>query len=145
MWPQANVNTVDGILGFFSVPLQLWQSFCHAVRGPRDALRVIATMPPEMVNEATMTCRMESGRGLVGLVYRAARRQVHLATGGRGHSERPNPWASTTSLPSSSARDGANLAPSGGGPLERKMKFSQVADQGDESEFPIMPEAQKAK
>lgn len=79
----------------------------------------------------------------LGLVYRACHQLIHLAGGGNlGTWEDPNPWAEPSS--SSTARESTSLGTPTASTTKRKMKLSQVADQGDESEFTIMPEANKA-
>eukprot|EP00435_Cladocopium_sp_Y103_P066357 s1151_g28.t1 len=133
-------------------PEQVWDAFCGAVGDCQD-LRVLSSLPASMVAEATTVSRLEDGRRFtpveaiqVGLVYRASHLLVHLAAGGNmGTWADPNPWTTPSSMQSSGARDPSSPGASGATGVERKMKLSQVADQGDESEFPILPESQKAE
>eukprot|EP00435_Cladocopium_sp_Y103_P039809 s2729_g10.t1 len=152
MWPPAATSTIGAVLAFYGLPGPLWDAFCAAVGDAGEDLRVLASMPAMMLSEAVTAARMASGRRLtpveaiqLGMVYRACHLLVHLATGGsQGTWQDPDPWGSTSSPASTSARDGATSMGSSGASQERKMKLSQVADQGDESEFPIMPESAKA-
>ena len=149
MWPAATVNDVDGVLAYYGVSAQVWGAFCHAVGDPHNDLRLVANLPSTMVAEAVAQCRMESGRRYtpieaiqVGMVFRACNYLTHLAMGAPANTwVDPNPWATT--LPSTGA---TGTTPSSTPPTspERKMKLSQVADQGDESEFMVLPETKKA-
>eukprot|EP00435_Cladocopium_sp_Y103_P062533 s1398_g24.t1 len=151
MWPPAATSTVDGVLQFYGIPSPVWEAFCGAVGDCTD-LRVIASLPASMVAEATTVCRLVDDRRFtpveaiqVGLVYRASHLLVHLAAGGNmGTWADPNPWTTPSSMRSSGAREPSSPGATGTPGAERKMKLSQVADQGDESEFPILPESQKA-
>ena len=153
MWPPASTTTIAGVLEFFSVPGPLWQAFCGAAGDPGDDLRLMASLPAPMVAEAVTACTLQTGDGgrrisaveaiQLGLVYRACHQLIHLAGGGNlGTWEDPNPWAESPT--SSMAREPTTLGTSTAPTTERKMKLSQVADQGDESEFTIMPESNKA-
>ena len=104
------------------------------------------------ISVSGLPCRLESGRRLtaveaiqLGLVFRASHLLVHLCMGGSMATwTDPNPWGAPTPGTSTTARE-SPLSSSGASPnQERKMKLSQVADQGDESEFTVMPEAAKA-
>eukprot|EP00435_Cladocopium_sp_Y103_P025722 s2922_g6.t1 len=142
----------DAVLAFYGLPGPLWDAFCAAVGDPGEDLRVLASMPAMMLSEAVTAARMASGRRLtpveaiqLGMVYRACHLLVHLATGGsQGTWQDPDPWGNATSPTSTSARDLTTSMGSSGASQERKMKLSQVADQGDESEFPIIRESAKA-
>ena len=152
MWPPANTATIDGVLAYFALPAWLWEAFCTAMGDPGADLRLLAAMLAEMISEGVAAVRAEGGRRLtpveaiqLGLVYRAAHRLVHLGTGGSlSNWVDPNPWEPTTSLQTSMARMGATSTTPSSTTQERKMKLSQVADQGDDSEFPVLPEANKA-
>ena len=149
MWPPASVTDIDGVLAFYGVSPAVWGSFCHAVGDPRNDMRLLASLPSTMVAEAVSHCRLESGRRLspveaiqVGLIYRACSLLVHLSMGAPMNTwVDPNPWA--TSSGSTGATGATSPAPSTT-TGDRKMKLSQVADQGDESEFTILPETKKA-
>eukprot|EP00435_Cladocopium_sp_Y103_P074084 s120_g46.t1 len=128
-------------------------AFCSAVGDPGEDLRVLAAMPSAMLGEAVTAVRMSSGRRLtpveaiqLGMVYRACHLLVHLSAGGSQATWRdPDPWNAPTSSQSTMGSGGTtSLGSAGASSQERKMKLSQVADQGDESEFMIMPESQKA-
>ena len=152
MWPPPATALLGDVLAFYSVPAAVWEAFCGAVGDPGQDLRVLASMPPQMLAEGVMAARTTGGRRLtpveaiqVGMTYRACHRLVHLMAGGSQATWRdPDPW--TTPSSSSSTAPGETTTPgSTGATPERKMKLSQVADQGDESEFLVLPEASKAK
>ena len=127
-------------------PVCFCEPFDRAVGGPGDDMRVLASMPAPMLVEGIMAARTTGGRRLtaveaiqVGMKYRACHRLVHLMAGGSQSTWKdPGPWAATSS-------EGTTSQGSPGSTPERKMKLSQVADQGDESEFVVLPEASKAK
>ena len=152
MWPPSTVTDIDGVLGFYSVPPPLWVAFCAAAGDPGQDLRLLASLPPYVVEQSLLAARLTSGRRLtpmeathVGMVYRASHRLVYLAAGGQeGGWLDPDPWSSSgamgpTSLGAPVGQGGMLTSP------ERKMKLSQVADQGDESEFLVEAEANKGR
>ena len=155
MWPAATVATVDGVLQHFAVPQACWDAFCQSVGDPGNDIRVVASLPPQLVADALLACRLPSGRRVtaveatqVGMVFRACHRAVFLMAGGEpvGWTD-PDPWALTTSGTSSTAGlpGGGGIGPTPIASPERKMKLSQVADQGDESEFIVEAGANKGK
>ena len=79
MWPPATASTVEAVLAFFSLPSQVWDAFCGAVGDPGSDMRVLASMPVQMLAEGVMAARLASGRRLtpveairVGMIFRAA-------------------------------------------------------------------------
>ena len=144
MWPPATVSSVEAVLAFYSLPVPVWDAFCGAVGDPGADMRVLASMPAQMLSKGILAARLSSGRRLtpmeaiqVGMIYRACHRLVHLSAGGSLATWKdPDPWA--TSQPSSSAREDSTSTGNQGLTSERKMKLS-------ESEFMVMPESSKAK
>ena len=140
MWPPPNVTDLPGIIAHFGVRDPVWQSFCAAVGDCGPDIRPLANLPPTLVTQSITAARLEGGRRLtpleaiqVGMIYRACHRQVHLSKGLPLEIwVDPDPW--TTSLPSSSTSTGPGTSPSTTS-MERKLKFAQVIDQSDESEF----------
>eukprot|EP00435_Cladocopium_sp_Y103_P059823 s1426_g21.t1 len=152
MWPPAATQSIAGVLQFYAVPAPVWESFVEAVGDPGDDLRLLAAMPASMLGETVAACRVQGGRRItameaiqVGLVYRASHRLVHLSMGGSSATwVDPDPFG-TTSQPSTFTRDSALTSSGTSSSQERRMKLSQVADQGDESEFVVMSESAKAQ
>ena len=145
LWPAATVADLDGLLRFYAVPAEVWQAFATAAGDPPD-LRPLACLPAPAVVEATTSATTSTGRRLtmveaiqVGLVYRAAHRFLHLAAGGEMDSWRdPDPWGANPAgvAATSSRATGAPTANLG----EKKVKFSNVLEQGDDTEF-VLDEA----
>lgn len=150
MWPPPNVTDLPGIIAHFGVRDPVWQSFCAAVGDCGPDIRPLANLPPTLVTQSITAARLEGGRRLtpleaiqVGMIYRACHRQVHLSKGLPLEIwVDPDPW--TTSLPSSSTSTGPGTSPSTTS-MERKLKFAQVIDQSDESEFLVEMESNKSK
>ena len=150
MWPAAHVTDLPGIIAHFGVRDAVWQSFCAAVGDCGPDIRPLANLPPTLVTQSITAARLEGGRRLtpleaiqVGMIYRACHRQVHLSKALPLEIwVDPDPW--TTSLPSSSTPTGSGTSPSTTS-MERKLKFAQVIDQSDESEFLVEMESNKSK
>ena len=148
MWPSSSVTDLDGVLRFYAVTGPLWAAFVAAAGDPGSDVRLLAALPPEIVSQSCSAATMGDGRRLspveaihVGLVFRACHRLVHLQSGaGLDTWKDPNPW-DTTSLPSSS--ETSPSLTSTGALGERKLKFSQVVEQGDDTEFFCEPEGAK--
>ena len=106
-------------------------------------------MPSTIVGDALQSIRSSTGRRItaieaiqLGLVFRACHRLNHLAMGLAAEVWRdPDPWAEP--LTPTTTSGGATTYTSSSTP-ERKMKFASVLEQGDESEFVIEAEANKA-
>ena len=150
MWPGAHVHDVAGILAHFGVQDAVWQAFCGAVGDPGQDLRPLANMPPFLVAQSITAVRMENGRRLtaleaiqLGMIYRACHRRVHLSKGlSLEIWEDPDPWAtSSTSATTTTGLGGPTSTTTSG----RKLKFAQVIDQSDESEFLVEMETNKSK
>lgn len=149
LWPAPSVADLDGLLRFYAVPSEVWLAFAAAAGDPPD-LRPLACLPAAAVVEATTSSTTSTGRRLtmveaiqVGLVYRAAHRYLHLAAGGSTDTWRdPDPWGAnpasgTTTSTRSSGTSSVSLA-------EKKVKFSSVLDQGDDTEFVLDETLNKA-
>ena len=149
LWPSPSVADLDGLLRFYAVPSEVWSAFAAAAGDPPD-LRPLACLPAAAVVEATTSSTTSTGRRLtmveaiqVGLVYRAAHRYLHLAAGGSTDTWRdPDPWgANPASGPTTSTRSSGTSSVS---VAEKKVKFSSVLDQGDDTEFVLDETLNKA-
>ena len=151
MWPSTQLATLTEVLAFYQVPEDVWQAFIRASGDPGDDLKLLAALPKRMVAINAEAARIGTEpfttiqASQVGLVYRCAKRMLHLAAGGSVDNwVDPHPWETTAPpvglLPSALATS----TTSGGGGEVRKMKFVNVLDQSDESEFFVLDEATKA-
>ena len=148
LWPTNVTVDVDGLLRFYSVAPEVWQAFALAAGDPPD-LRPLAFLPPSAVVSATTAATTSTGRRLtmveaiqVGLVYRAAHRCVHLASGGTTDTWKdPDPWGA---LPTSSTTSGSTGSSTTGSSGEKKVKFSNILEQGDDTEFMLDEKLEKA-
>ena len=150
MWPPSTCTSTSSVLRFFAVNDNLWDAFCGAIGDPGEDLRLIAALPPEVIAESLAATRLPNGRRLtpveaiqVGMVYRACHRLIHLQGGGGLDLWRdPNPWNDTATTSTTPTTPGPLSTTSSG---ERKLKFSQVLDQGDDTEFVCDSENAKAE
>ena len=150
-WPLelAPFSSLRACRAFYGVEDPVWDAFIRAAGDPGDDYRLLAALPPAALAATTEAATMVSGEHLtvvqaaqVGLVYRLARRKLHVEA---GLDIRlwvdPDPWADapTATPPIMEPTDTSKAL------VERKMKFSAVLDQGDESEFVISSEEQKQR
>ena len=148
LWPldlQA-FSSLRACRAFFQVSDEVWQSFVQAAGDPGDDYRLLAAIPPRIMAATTEQAQLPSGDGLsviqatqLGLVYRLARRKQHHDAGlDLALWEDPDPWQTPTVSPPTIGPTTTGTTSS-----ERRMKFTAVLDQGDESEFVVATEAQK--
>ena len=150
MWPGIHVHDVAGIIAHFGVADAVWQAFCGAVGDPGQDVRPLANMPPFLVAQSITAVRLETGRRLtaleaiqLGMIYRACHRRVHLSKGlSLEVWEDPDPWTTSSTSTTTTAGLGSPTSLTNSG---RKLKFAQVIDQSDESEFLVEMETNKAK
>ena len=148
MWPAASLTSLDAIRNFYNVTPEVWQAFVDSAGDPADDLKSMASLPPALLATCVTAARLPSGSPLttvqasqVGLVFRAARRNLFVQSGGDPKQWiDPNPWETTssTSPPTSPTATSSHT-------MERKMKFVNVLDQSDESEFNIIDDRIHAK
>ena len=148
MWPSSSATSLSAIRTFYNVAPEVWQAFVDSAGDPADDLKAMASLPPALLATCVTAARLPSGAALttvqasqVGLVFRAARRNLFLQAGGDPIQWMdPNPWE-TTPLTSPSTSPTA----SGSHSVERKMKFVNVLDQADESEFNVIDDKAHAR
>ena len=147
MWPPSTVNTVSALLAYFQVSSDCWQAFVSAAGDPGEDVRPLSQLPPSVIIQSISAALKGDGSRLttmeasqLGLVFRASRRVVYLQAGGTpsdfqdvGLWEETGGAASRPTVTTSST------------PGDRKLKFSQVLDQQDDTEFYAEPEAEKAR
>ena len=126
----------------------VWTAFVQSAGDPGDDYRLLGALPPSAMAAAVEGATLPNGEQLtviqaaqLGLVYRLARRRIHVDAGlDLQLWVDPDPWKdqagevpTTPNVPKAVTM----------GVPERKMKYSAVLDQGDESEFTIPSETQK--
>ena len=148
-WPLelAPFSSLRACRAFYGVEDSVWDAFIRVAGDPGDDYRLLAALPPAALAATTEAATMVSGKYLtvvqaaqVGLVYRLARRKLHVEAG-LDIRLWVDPWADapTATPPTMEPTDTSKAV------VERKMKFSAVLDQGGESEFVISSEEQKQR
>ena len=141
MWPSPSSTSLLQIRNFYNIPDPVWTAFTEAAGDPGDDLKAMGALPPSLVATCLTSARLADGERLttiqasqVGLVFRAARRNLHVQAGGDVAAwTDPNPWEPTS--PSSPMASSPSSSPAS---IERKMKYVNILDQSDESEFTIV-------
>ena len=113
-------------------------------------MKLLAALPPEVVAASLSRARLPDGEFLtaihashVGLVYRLARRILHVRGGGDWDQwTDPSPWPENSPSTSSPTTATTTAATTG---TERKLKMTQILDQGDDGDFIVEHEGMKAK
>ena len=152
MFPAQSVAMRWGGLGdiktYYQLPQEVWNAFVEMAGDPGDDLKLLAALPPEVVAASLSRAKLGDGEYLtavhashVGLVYRLARRILHVKGGGDW-----DQWVDTSPWPDTSTTP---LAPTPmtttASPTERKLKMTQILDQGDDGDFVVEHEGMKAK
>ena len=141
MWPSSSGTSLLEIRNFYNIPEPVWAAFTEAAEDPGDDLKAMGALPPALVATCLTSARLADGDRLttiqasqVGLVFRAARRNLHVQSGGDVAAwTDPNPWEPTS--PTSPLATSPSSSPAS---IERKMKYVNILDQSDESEFTIV-------
>ena len=147
-WPGdlSSYGSLSACRTFFGVADETWTAFTQAAGDPGEDVRLLAALPPLVVAACAESATPPSGVNLspvqaaqCGLVYRLARRKVHNDNGlDLALWLDPDPWGDTaTSTPMATQPTTAASSP------DRKMKYSQILDQSDDTEFIIAGEHQK--
>lgn len=146
LWPDSSASTPSQLVAFYGVEAEVWSAFLQSAGDPGNDLRPLASLPVSTFTDCVTEAVKSDGRRLsvmeasqLGLVYRAAKRWLHVQAGLPTSSwvDR-NPWEETQSV---EATKEPMAATSGG---ERKLKYSQLIDQQDEGEFICHGEDMKA-
>ena len=147
-WPQdlQPYSSLQACRRYWEVEDLVWEAFIRAIGDPGDNSALLANLPPSTVAQAVESAELEDGTKVtviqatqLGLVYRLARRKLHLDNGlDLNLWVDPDPWQeSSASFPPSPPTSQSHPQP------DRKMKFSAVLDQSDETEFAVATEQQK--
>ena len=155
MWPspRAALRTTQELVDHYGLAATVWEGIQQAIGAIGADIRPLASIPPAVLAAAVEEARTAEGSTLtimeasqVGLVYRAARRELYLRDGGD-----PALWTAWSSSDTARRQDqqgattGLREAPTAGAPGEKKMKYTNILDQTDESEFTLVEEATRAK
>ena len=145
------MHTLTDVKAFYNLDGEAWAAFVSRAGDPGEDPRLLASLPPGAVAAACEVAALSDGRPLsaiqaahVGLVYRLCRRILHLREGGNWDAwEDTDPWQAQPSA--SPPRDARATSSATSTTPERKLKLSNVIDQGDDSEFMVMPESMRAR
>ena len=140
----AGVQTIPDLLVLLHVTDPVWGSFIHQAGDPGNHIRLVAALPKPVIVQAAVQASLPDGTALsavqaaqVGLVWRTARKVVHLWAGlAEDEFVDSDPWepggqvdgAVTTVAPGTSEPAAPPLK-------EQVLKMSALVDQTDESEL----------
>lgn len=131
----------------YGLPDALWQAFVAIAGDPGDDPRLLAVLPSHVVSAALERAVLQDGSPLsavqashVGLIYNLAKRVQH--TKGEGYW---NSWRESSPCgPQTMANQAVAKAAPSPSSSERKMKMTQILDQGDDGEFVVQGEDARA-
>ncbi|CAE7036982.1 unnamed protein product [Symbiodinium sp. CCMP2592] len=148
MYPSASeasaLHTLADLVRWYNVDPAVWAAFVGQVGDPTDDYRLLAVLPPQVMEAALGNAQKATGEYLtvmqatqVGQVYKLARRKAWVAAGKMWDDwVEVQLWSSTPGPPTTtSATTGSPSTTSTVG--ERKIKMNGVLDQGDDSEFTL--------
>ena len=157
LFPSAAAATamtdLNAVINHYNVAPEIWTAFTDKCGDPGNDLRMLGALPPQVIVAACQAAQLPSTRPLtaiqasqIGLVYRLARRILHLQAGGAWEEWVDiDPWnvpvsaatgrttASTTTSTSMEKKE-----------KERKLKMAQILDQGDDTEFVVESESSRS-
>ena len=140
------MTTISQLRAHYNLGDDLWTAFTSVAGDPGEDARLLAALPGNVISAALERARLLDGNPLsavqashVGLIYNLARRIQHTRGGGDWDS-----WRETSPF-GQQVQDNqiGTMAPAPTG-LERKMKMTQVLDQGDDGEFIVQGEDARA-
>ena len=142
------MHSLTDLRAYYTMDDTVWQAFVDCVGDPGEDIRLLAVLPPAVLTASLERAVLPDGARLtaiqaahVGLVYNLARRILHVRDGGQW--ER---WTEGSLFGDPEVRQqGAQVPPAPSTATERKLKNSQVLDQGDDGEFMVEGEDTRAK
>ena len=145
------MDSVDALVNHYGVDAAVWRAFINRCGDPGQDIRMIGALPPQVIAAACAAAEVAPGQSLtaiqasqIGLVYRLARRILHTRSGGSWEEwEDVDPWAQPSSSRGTSVTSSV-APPAPPSTKERKLKMSQVLDQGEDTEFTVEPESMRA-
>ena len=147
----AHLHGIEDLLQYLQVPDPVWAAFWAQAGDPRSNIRVLAALPRQVLIQSCYHATFQDGSNFsatqashVGLMWRTARRLVHLWAGEPAESFKDiDPWETADGAgrpegQASSNNGGGSSQPQGkpgGGLKENVLKMSSLLDQADESEL----------
>ena len=129
----------------YALPEEVWTSFIQQIGDPGNDLKLLGSLPAPVIGAALERARLHDGTALtavqashVGLVYSLTRRILHTAAGGDW-----DRWTETS--PFGNSRPPPEPAPQVQAAPDRKLKMTNVLDQGDDGDFNVEGEDMKAR
>ena len=141
------MTSLQDLKEYYTMDEVVWASFTECVGDPGDDLRLLAVLPTPVLTASLERAVLPDGNRLtaiqaahVGLIYNLARRILHVRDGGQWEK-----WTEGSLFGDPEIRQQATQPPPPSGSAERKLKNSQVLDQGDDGEFMVEGEDARAK
>ena len=137
------MGTIQDLRDYYELPPELWRAFIAIAGDPKDDMRLLAVLPPQVVSAALERALLDDGTALsavqashVGLVYNLAKRIQHTKGGGNWES-----WSELSPFGGTPEDNQAvTKATTSSASTERRMKMTQILDQGDDGDFPVLGE-----
>ena len=145
------MTSVDELVQHYGIEIAVWRAFISRCGDPGQDMRMIGALPPQVISAACAAAEVAPGQSMtaiqasqIGLVYRLARSILHTRARGSWEDwEDVDPWALPSPSPRGTSATGS-MAPPSTPTKERKLKMTQVLDQGDDTEFTVEPESMRA-
>eukprot|EP00435_Cladocopium_sp_Y103_P030830 s1995_g7.t1 len=150
MFPTAAVGLqmrrLTDVKTHYALPTAVWNSFVAQAGDPGEDLKLLCALPSTVVSVALAQARLPDGSPLsavqasqVGLVYSLTRRILHAQAGGDWDAwKEAAPFGDATPVTPS---EPAPQVPA----TDRKLKMTNILDQGDDGDFTVEGEEAKAK
>ena len=146
MYPSQSVgmglHTLTSVRRHYNLADEVWQSFVDQAADPQDDLKLLGSLPASVVAAALAQARLHHSAPLTavqaahaGLVFSLTRRILHRW--GLGFLDRSYPFCRRN--PTCQNTDGGNPDP------DRKLKMTNILDQGDDGVFTVEGEDAKAR
>ena len=143
------MQTLTEVRQHYGLPDGVWQAFVRVIGDPGEDLRLLSILPRHVVSAALERASLADGSQLtavqashVGMVYNLVKKIIYTRDGNEWDSYlETSLFAPTTAAPTLAT----TTTPTASGTLERKMKLSQVLDQGDDGEFVVQSELTRAQ
>ena len=148
----GHLHTVDDVLQYLQVPSPVWDAFCQQAGDPRGNIRVLASLPRAVLLQCCYHASFQDGSSFsatqashVGLMWRTARRLVHLWAG-EPHETfvDVDPWEASRNAGQAEGVVSSSTTSGGGNPgtgratsslKENVLKMASLLDQTDDSEL----------
>ena len=141
------MQSLNDLKAHYKLEEDVWGAFTDCAGDPGQDIRLLAVLPAAVLTASLQRAQLPDGTRLtaiqaahVGLVYNLARRILHVRDGGPWES-----WTEENLFGDQGPQPNTTPQSSAGTPtLERKLKVSQVLDQGDDGEFCVETEDTRA-